>query len=74
MNTAVWIVAIIMAAVVLMRWLDSRREHRLRDTVDEQLKQQQETIAQLRQRIEVLEALVTDKSFQLRREIDNLPH
>ncbi len=74
MNTAVWIVAIIMAAVVLMRWLDGRRQLHLRITVDEQLKQQQETIAQLRQRIEVLEALVTDKSFQLRREIDNLPH
>ncbi len=74
MNTAVWIVAIIMAAVVLMRWLDGRRQLRLRTTVDEQLKRQQETIAQLRQRIEVLEALVTDKSFQLRREIDNLPH
>ncbi|MBQ1782827.1 MAG: hypothetical protein II007_04160 [Gammaproteobacteria bacterium] len=74
MNTAVWVVAIIMAAVVLMRWLDGRRQHRLRTTVDEQLTQQQETIAQLRQRIEVLEALVTDKSFQLRREIDNLPH
>ena len=74
MNTAVWIVAIIMAAVVLMRWLDGRRQLHLRITIDEQLKQQQETIAQLRQRIEVLEALVTDKSFQLRREIDNLPH
>ena len=63
-----------MAAVVLMRWLDGRRQLHLRITIDEQLKQQQETIAQLRQRIEVLEALVTDKSFQLRREIDNLPH
>ncbi|MBP7548478.1 MAG: hypothetical protein KA754_11070 [Corallincola sp.] len=74
MNTAVWIVAIIMAAVVAMRWLDGRREQRLRTRAEEQLQQHQATIDQLRQRIEVLEALVTDKRFQLRREIDNLPH
>lgn len=74
MNTAVWIVAIIMAAVVMMRWLEGRSEQRLRTKVDEQLNQQLATIDQLRQRVEVLEALVTDKSFQLRREIDNLPH
>lgn len=74
MNTAVLIVATIMTALVLMRLIEARQKRQISLPLEQQLAAQQQAIDQLQERVAVLEAIVTDRSFNLRQEIDALPH
>lgn len=74
MNTAVLIVATIMTALVLMRLIEARQKRQISLPLEQQLAAQRQAIDQLQERVAVLEAIVTDRSFNLRQEIDALPH
>ena len=70
MNTAIWIVAIVMLAGVCKHWLDSRKN----GAWQQKSQQHEEQLRHLRERIEALEAILTDPAFHLRRDIDKLNH
>lgn len=63
------IVAIVMCANVLQTWLKQRRQQ---PETDEELEETLARIEHLEERIKVLERIITEKRFDLKREIDSL--
>jgi len=62
------IVAVSCFAGVLTKYLESRKEEKSEEVSEGVL----EEMDQLRQRIEVLEKIVTDESYQLNRDLNDL--
>lgn len=65
----VWIVAIVMCAKVIQSYLKHRRE---RPEEDAELQETLAKIEVLEERIRVLERIVTENRFDLKKEIDSL--
>ena len=65
----VCIVAIVMCANIIQTWLKQRDQ---RPESDEELQDTLAKIEQLEERIRVLERIVTENRFDLKREIDSL--
>ena len=62
------IVVVSCGAGVLTKYFESRKNDNSAEASDDML----DEMNQLRQRIEVLEKIVTDESYQLNRELNNL--
>ncbi|GHA36747.1 nitrite reductase [Photobacterium aphoticum] len=79
MNIAIAIIMIIFGAEIVRKFFQHRREMReLAYKHEQALKENdehsrlKEEVAQLKARVEVLEAIVTDKKYTLSQDIDNL--
>ena len=68
-HMVVWIVAIVSIAGVLDKYLKAKAAKRKAVDINEETKQQIEV---LEERIRVLERIVTEKRFDLRKQIDDL--
>ena len=64
-----WIVTIVMVAGVIEKYLKTRSQKNVTTELDEDTAKK---IDDLEERIRVLERIVTENKFDLRREIDNL--
>lgn len=71
-SMVVWIVAICMVARVLTARYESRKAVRGGDGLDEQTRERLSRLPDLEKRVQVLEAIVTDRNYELRRKIDEL--
>ena len=70
LNFVIWIVAIVMAAQVIEQWIKHRSK---RSDEDAALNADAENrIADLEERIQVLERIVTENKFDLKRQINDL--
>ncbi|MEI8593755.1 hypothetical protein [Photobacterium sp. Hal280] len=72
--TAVWIIAIIFGALIVQQYL--RQQAKQKDS-DRLASQEAEALrvemAELRERLTVLEKIVTDKGYQIKEDIEKLP-
>lgn len=66
----VWIVTIAMIAKVLTARYEARKASG--QVLDEQTREKLERLDELERRVQVLEAIVTDRNYDLRRQIDDL--
>ena len=63
------LVAIVMSAEIVKTWL---KQNKAEPVVDEELAETLARIDQLEDRIQVLERIITENRFDLKREIDSL--
>lgn len=68
----IWVVAIVCVTAVLKKRYEYRHS-RMHDDLDRsEVQEKLERLDRLEERVKVLEAIVTDRNYELRRELDDL--
>jgi len=68
----VFIVLIACVTGVIMQWLSDRKERRKAESSGEEFSETLEQLRAIEERVRVLERIVTENKFDLKREIDRL--
>ncbi len=71
-NMVVWVVAIGCITGMVTEYLKAKGSRKERSAEDRDLMEKLDRLDKLEERIRVLETIVTDKRYDLRREIDDL--
>ncbi|MBD8513627.1 hypothetical protein P0Y67_15595 [Photobacterium sp. SP02] len=72
--TAVWIIAIIFGALIVQQYLRLQAKQKDRDRLaSQEAEALRAEMTELRERLSVLEKIVTDKGYQIKEDIEKLP-
>ncbi|MEO0421862.1 MAG: hypothetical protein AAF184_05970 [Pseudomonadota bacterium] len=71
-HMVVWVVAIGCITGMVTEYFKTKQMRGARDVEDRDLMEKLDRLERLEERVRVLEAIVTDKRYDLRREIDDL--
>ncbi|NAW64558.1 hypothetical protein [Photobacterium halotolerans] len=72
--TAVWIIAIIFGALIVQQYLRLQAKQKDRDRLaSQEADALRAEMTELRERLSVLEKIVTDKGYQIKEDIEKLP-
>ncbi|MCG2838027.1 hypothetical protein L6J37_14405 [Photobacterium sp. WH77] len=72
--TAVWIIAIIFGALIVQQYLRLQAKQKDRERLaSQEAEALKAEMTELRERLSVLEKIVTDKGYQIKEDIEKLP-
>ncbi|WP_120512770.1 hypothetical protein [Photobacterium salinisoli] len=72
--TAVWIIAIIFGALIVQQYLRLQAKQKDRERLaSQEADALRAEMTELRERLSVLEKIVTDKGYQIKEDIEKLP-
>ncbi|WP_311567435.1 hypothetical protein [Photobacterium arenosum] len=72
--TAVWIIAIIFGALIVQQYLRLQAKQKDRERLaSQEAEALRAEMTELRERLSVLEKIVTDKGYQIKEDIEKLP-
>ncbi|KKC98057.1 MULTISPECIES: hypothetical protein [Photobacterium] len=72
--TAVWIIAIIFGALIVQQYLRLQAKQKDRERLaSQEAEALRAEMTELRERLSVLEKIITDKGYQVKEDIDQLP-